>query len=80
MIAQNLVSGALSQGYTTRFVKASQMLNHLVECVRISRHDGHAFHGNVATCFSHRGHLFHSKWPGVTLKHIPQIRTAYSGI
>ena len=32
MIAQNLANGALSQGYTTRFVKASQMLNQLVEC------------------------------------------------
>jgi DNA replication protein DnaC len=32
MIAQNLASAALGQGYTTRFVKASQMLNHLVEC------------------------------------------------
>ncbi len=48
--------------------------------LRISRHDGHAFHGNVATCFSHRGHLFHNEWPGATLKHIPQIRTVYSGI
>ena len=32
MIAQNLASAALGRGYTTRFVKASQMLNHLVEC------------------------------------------------
>lgn len=32
MIAQNLASTALSQGYTTRFVKASQMLSNLVEC------------------------------------------------
>jgi len=32
MIAQNLASVALGEGYTTRFVKASQMLNHLLEC------------------------------------------------
>ena len=32
MIAQNLASAALSRGYTTRFVKASQMLNQLLEC------------------------------------------------
>jgi DNA replication protein DnaC len=32
MIAQNLASSALSLGYTTRFVKASQMLNQIVEC------------------------------------------------
>jgi DNA replication protein DnaC len=31
MIAQNLASKAILQGYTTRFVKASQMLNHLLE-------------------------------------------------
>ena len=32
MIAQNLASAALVQGYTTRFVKASQLLSHLLEC------------------------------------------------
>jgi len=32
MIAQNLASAALGQGYKTKFVKASQMLNHLAEC------------------------------------------------
>jgi len=32
MIAQNLASNALSRGYTTRFVKASHMLNQLLEC------------------------------------------------
>ena len=32
MIAQNLASIALGRGYTTRFVKASHMLNQLLEC------------------------------------------------
>jgi len=32
MIAQNLAFHALTSGYTTRFVKASQMLNQLLEC------------------------------------------------
>ena len=32
MIAQNLASIALGHGYTTRFVKASHMLNQLLEC------------------------------------------------
>jgi DNA replication protein DnaC len=32
MIAQNLANAALSRGYATRFVKASQMLNQLLEC------------------------------------------------
>ncbi len=32
MIAQNLANAALCQGYTTKFVKASQMLSHLLEC------------------------------------------------
>src|ERR1700677_3500415 len=32
MIAQNVASIALGRGYTTRFVKASHMLNQLLEC------------------------------------------------
>jgi DNA replication protein DnaC len=32
MIAQNLASNALSRGYSTKFVKASQMLNQLHNC------------------------------------------------
>lgn len=32
MIAQNLASNALSRGYSTKFIKASQMLNQLHNC------------------------------------------------
>ena len=32
MIAQNLANAALMNGYATRFVKGSAMLNELVEC------------------------------------------------
>jgi DNA replication protein DnaC len=32
MIAQNLAHSALTQGHTTRFVQASQMLNQLAQC------------------------------------------------
>lgn len=38
MIAQNLASIALSRGYSTRFVKASHMLNQLHNCDSASAH------------------------------------------